>query len=128
MGLIDSNEFGQMKTFDKTYDGDFIKMLDLFVMTYDKVQKDLVTTIGLFDKFKNIASLEESFCVIITAWTRQQFQSFASYITCLRDTAGRTKEQLIAIYRYWLSKGIDQSTLSMLKSNTTQQQMTRSCV
>ena len=37
--------------------------------------------------------------------------------------SGRTKEQLIAIYRYWFAKGIDQSSLTMLKSNTSQQQI-----
>jgi hypothetical protein len=41
-------------------------------------------------------------------------------ITRINDTDGRTKEQLIAIYRYWLAKGLDQCTLALLKSNTDQ--------
>jgi hypothetical protein len=43
---------------------------------------------------------------------------FSKYINNIRDSAGRTKEQLIAIYRYWLKKGSDQTTEAMLKSNT----------
>ena len=39
------------------------------------------------------------------------------------DTNGRTKDQLVAIYRYWLSKGIDQCTLALLKNNTDQRQI-----
>jgi hypothetical protein len=45
---------------------------------------------------------------------------FLKYINNIRDSAGRTIEQLIAIYRYWLKK---QTTLEMLKTNTTQQQI-----
>jgi hypothetical protein len=28
------------------------------------------------------------------------------------------KEQLVAIYRYWIKKGLDHSTLSLLKCNS----------
>jgi hypothetical protein len=48
---------------------------------------------------------------------------FTAYIKNVRDTAGRTKEQLVAIYRYWLMKGLDQNTLALLKCNTSQQQI-----
>jgi hypothetical protein len=44
-------------------------------------------------------------------------------ITRIRDTTGRTKEQLIAIYMYWLRKGLDQSTLALFKNETSQRQI-----
>lgn len=78
---------------------------------------------GIFDKFKNIGALDESLCKKITGWNRAEFMNFSKYIMSVRDSNGRTKEQLIAIYRFWLRKGCDQFTLSQLKDNSTQQQM-----
>jgi len=53
----------------------------------------------------------------------KEFVGFSKYINNIRETAGRNKEQLIAIYRFWLKKGLDQNTLAMLNCNTTQQQI-----
>lgn len=78
---------------------------------------------GIFDDFKNIASLSEDHCFRITRWTREEFIRFSKYITSVNDTAGRTKEQLIALYRYWLRKGIDQSSLAMFHCNKSQNQI-----
>jgi hypothetical protein len=47
---------------------------------------------------------------------------FKLYQKCKRHERSYERK-LVAIYRYWLSKGIDQCTLSMLKSNTSQQQI-----
>ncbi len=52
-----------------------------------------------------------------------EFCNFSKLIKSVTDTAGRTKEQLVAFHRYWQSKGLDQSTLSLLKYNTSQQQI-----
>jgi hypothetical protein len=52
-----------------------------------------------------------------------EFIKFSKYITSVYDTAGRTKEQLIVIYRYWLRKGLDQLSLAMFKNNTSQHQI-----
>ena len=88
-----------------------------------KIQHNLEHNSGVFDKFKDMALLDNDFCFKITGWNKLQFMSFSRLITRVRDTCGRTKEQLIAIYKYWLSKGIDQSSLAMFKTNTSQQQI-----
>ncbi len=51
-------------------------------------------------------------CKKITGWNNLTFITFADMITRIRDTAGRTKEQLIAQYMYWLRKRLNQSTLA----------------
>jgi hypothetical protein len=89
----------------------------------EKLQIQLTESCGIFDAFKNMASLEEDICNKITGWSKKEFARFSKYLNNIRDTAGRNKEQLIAIYRFWLKKGLDQSTLAMLKCNTTQQQI-----
>jgi hypothetical protein len=73
------------------------------------IQHYLEHSSGVLDKFKDMALLENDFSYKITGWNKVQFMSFSRLITRVRDTCGRTKEQLIAIYKYWLSKGIDQS-------------------
>ncbi len=64
----------------------------------------------IFDKFKDVASIDENLCKQITGWKKEEFSRFSDLIVNIRDTAGRTKEQLVAIYRYWLMKGLDQET------------------
>jgi hypothetical protein len=54
--------------------------------------------------------LDENLCRQITGWEKVNFTRFSDLIVNVRDTAGRTKEQLVAIYRYWLMKGLDQGT------------------
>ena len=83
----------------------------------------MINSSGVFDKFKDLGALEENLCIKITGWTKIEFCDFSKLVKSVKDTAGRTKEQLIAIYRYWLSKGLDQETLSLLKYNTSQQQI-----
>jgi hypothetical protein len=78
---------------------------------------------GVFEKFKHFSTISEDECFKITRWTKEQFNAFSKFINSVYDTAGRTKEQLIAIYRYWLRKGIDQSSLAMFKNTTSQQQI-----
>jgi hypothetical protein len=79
---------------------------------------------SFFENFKNINNLEEKECFRITGWSKKKFIQFSRFITSINDTGGRTKEQLIALYRYWLRKGIDQYTLSRLfKNNVSQNQI-----
>lgn len=122
-GLIKIDEYSKIRTQSRLYDKDTIKMLDIILATSEKISCELQNSSGIFDKFNDIASLDDEFCKKITGWTKLQFLSFSKFIHNVRDTAGRTKEQLIAIYRYWLKKGLDQSTLAMLKSHTSQQQI-----
>jgi len=79
----------------------------------------------IFDGFKNIDNLDDRFIFKITRWNKLQFVTFSSYITSINNTTGRTKNELIAIYRFWLFKGIDQTSLAMFKTDTDQQQISR---
>ena len=121
--LVQTEAFNQIHTKDKMYSKDLKLVLDSCLQTSQKIQMLLKDSSGIFDKFKDMATLDENLCIKITGWNKVQFNNFSNFITRIRDTCGRTKDQLIAIYRYWLSKGIDQCTLAMLKSNTSQQQV-----
>ena len=78
----------------------------------------------IFEKFGNIELLSENDCFSVTRWTKDQFIRFSKYITSIKDNKHRSKEQLIALYKYWLWKGTDQSTLSLLFNfNTNQRQI-----
>ena len=122
-GLIKLEEFFKIPKRSKTYDKDAIKLVDICLSYSEHIQYQLEFASGIFDKFKDMASLDEHECFKITGWTKVQLNEFSKLITNVKDTAGRTKEQLIAIYRFWLAKGIDQSSLAMFKSNTNQQQI-----
>lgn len=78
-----------------------------------------------FDRFRNMDLIDDSFCQDITGWKKNKFLQFSNYITSLYDTKGRRKEELIAIYMYWLRKGLCQSSLSYLKSGSCQPAMSR---
>jgi hypothetical protein len=78
---------------------------------------------GVFDIFHDVTKISDFFCQKITGWTRSEFSKFSKYITSINDTNGRTKDQLIAIYRFWLRKGLDQTSLAMFKNNTSQNQI-----
>ena len=80
---------------------------------------------GVFDRFKDFSSLDEKHCFKITRWTKQIFYDFSKYITSINESKGRNKYELIAIYRYWLRKGIDQCSLAMFKNNSSQQKISR---
>jgi hypothetical protein len=70
----------------------------------------------LFEPFRNVATLTDDYCREITGWSKIDFIRFSKYIKNLeRDTKNRTKDMMIAMYRYWLKKAIDQKTLSYLK-------------
>ncbi|RNA05622.1 hypothetical protein BpHYR1_005434 [Brachionus plicatilis] len=69
--------------------------------------------INVFEKFKNISSVQDSpTCIEITGWTKKQFLDFSKFITSIKNSKNRSKEQLIALYRYWLRTGINQSECS----------------
>jgi hypothetical protein len=114
-GLIRSDEFYHIETRLREYNKQTINILDSVVA--------LKNECGVFEKFKNIALLENDICIKITGWDRKVFMRFASFITSIKDSAGRTKEQLIALYRYWLLKGLDQKSLSLLNEKSSQQEI-----
>lgn len=79
----------------------------------------------LFDRFEDITNLSEEDCKEATGWSKDIFVRFSAYITSVYETDGRSKEQLIAIYRYWLRKGLTCDSLAKLKSNTTRRQINK---
>ena len=85
------------------------------LMNAEKILNKLNDSSGIFDKFRDIASLDEDICKKITGWSKLDLVKFSGYIR-------NSKEQLIAIYRYWLLKGLYQTTLALMKCNTSQQQ------
>ena len=76
---------------------------------------------NVFDQFEDIEKLSDVHCIKITRWSKSTFIKFAKYITSINETKNRTKDQAIALYLYWLHRGIDQTTLSYFKNNTSQQ-------
>lgn len=79
---------------------------------------------GMFDDFKNFSELSDDECIRITGWNKDRFSNFSKFITSINDNVNRNKNQLIALYRYWLRKGVDQFTLCKLFNNgITQQQI-----
>ena len=76
---------------------------------------------GIFQDFRDVVTLGEEKCLLITGWCKKDFIRFCKYITSLNDSNGRTLEECVAIYRYWLRKGIDQTSLAYTKTNTSQQ-------
>ena len=111
IGEIKKEEFLKIRTKTKIVRVNRFLWLDFF-SNYQR---------PLFDYFKNIDALDEKICIEITGWTKQEFIRFSNLITSINDTKGRTKEQLIALYRYWLRKGVDQTTLAHLFSKKAKQ-------
>lgn len=75
----------------------------------------------LFEKFKDMSLLSEKECKETTGWTKEEFIIFSKYITSINNNSQRTKEQLIALYRYWIRTGTNQFTLAKLFGNKTSQ-------
>jgi hypothetical protein len=122
-GDIKYDEYEKIKKAVQLYDKTPVDIIDICITKIEKLESHINDSCGIFDKFKDVASLEENMCKQITGWYKKHFVRFCDLIINVRDSAGRTKEQLVAIYRYWLMKGIDQSTLSLLKCNSSQPQM-----
>lgn len=114
-GNLRKEEYNNIKVFRKLYDSNAISTLKAVANFHNQV--------ALFDKFKDFKTLSDVDCLNSTGWSKVQFQNFADHITSIRENKKRNKYQLIALYRYWLCKGIDQNSLSLLKSKTTQQQI-----
>jgi hypothetical protein len=94
---------------------------------YDKKSVNLINLVAkkemdIFKPFRTDEKLSNDHCLRITGWTKDQFIRFNKFIFCVNDNKKRSKGELIAIYRYWLRKGIDQTSMALLKSDTTQQQ------
>ena len=115
-GNIKQEEFLIIPTNTVFYDRSTIMLLDSFSRINSQQS-------GIFDQFKHADFLPNEQFVSITGWSKSDFMRFCRYISCINDSVGRTKEQLIAIYRFWLRKGTDQASLAMFKNSTSQQQI-----
>ena len=73
---------------------------------------------SIFKPFENPDFLTDKQCIEITGWSKKIFLKFASLITSINETEKRSKESLLAIYRYWLRKGVDQQTLGFLNNSS----------
>lgn len=109
--LIRKEEFFIIPTRDKLYCAESVKMFDLLAKNQERP----------FDQFRDIRYLEEEHCKRITGWSKEEFIRFADLITSINSTKQRTKEQVIALYRYWLHTGIDQKSLASMFSINTKQ-------
>jgi len=79
----------------------------------------------IFEQFRDFDCLDERLCIHVTGLTKEVFLQFSSKINSksIYKTKARCKTEILAIYLFWLRKGIDQLSLSFLKSNTSQQQI-----
>jgi hypothetical protein len=80
------------------------KKLEYFHQSLVKVLDDSITNaVKIQNQIKDLGALEES--LYKNNWMDKiEFRNFSKLVKSVKDTAGRTKEQFIAIYRYWLSK------------------------
>ncbi len=115
-GLIKQDEFSKIKTDLNRYERSLIKILE------DLTSKLKDSYNSIFEPFQNLEILTDEHYINITGWNKKTFSKFASYITSIHFTAKRSKEQLIAFYRFWLRKGTDQQMLGNL-NNTSQLSM-----
>ena len=95
----------------------------------DRIAKERIESvlgekkIGIFNQFRDMINLDDEVCQKVTGWTKKQFILFSKYINSVNDSAGRTLEELIALYRFWLINGCNQKTIAFTKTNSSQQEI-----
>ena len=127
-GLIKEIDYLKISTHLEFVDARFIKSLkNSSKLNLNLKQEEDLKTIdvyqALFEPFRNLNTLSNDICLEITGWSKDVFVQFSKYIQNTRDTKNRSKGMLIAMSRYWLKKAVDQKTLSYLKMNSSQQQL-----
>lgn len=110
-GLIRKEEFFIIPTREQAHSLKDVEMLEMLSAKHSNV----------FERFKDIKYLEDEHCKQITGWSKDEFIRFSEYIVSIHNTEQRNKEQLIALYRYWLRTGIDQKSLAAMFGNNTNQ-------
>lgn len=117
---IRESEYDKITTSRKYYPNETVKMfrtLSEFV-SFSKTET-------IFEPFKNLETLTEAHCKLITSWTKVEFIRFSSFLTSWKKSEGREKNEIIALYRYYMKKGLTQATIAILRGNTTQRQVSR---
>ena len=117
--LIRDDVFPNIQTRLVYYDNETKRRLDAMIKNrYSK-------KIGIFEQFNNTQSLTEDHCMKITGWTKAQFVEFSRQIVNINKTKHRKKNELIALYRYWLRKGMNQQSLAFYGETWTQRSISR---
>ena len=96
-GLLSEENLNNIPTISKYYSRE---ELDFLRDSLIKSKAPSTSFHQTFDKFRNIKYLSNNTCLQITGWTKQQFIEFCNHIKSVKKTKGRTKTQLVAIYRY----------------------------
>ena len=84
-----------------------------------------VVTETIFEPFNNLDRLTEDHCKLITSWSIADFTRFSNFLTSWKKSDGRGKNEIIALYRYYMKKGLSQATIAILRGDTTQRQVSR---
>lgn len=112
-GFLQFDEIMRIETIARPCSREIINMLDSYS------ERELT----IFEKFIDFDNMTDEYCFEITGWNKITMKNFASYITSLNCSSTRTMYQLIALYRFWLRKGVDQVTLAKMFSKKTSQVM-----
>lgn len=102
-GLIMNECYIRIRTRDINYNNETKRRMDFLVQSSNR---------NIFEKFNNVNTLDEHHCLKITGWSKSDFVRFSKYITSINNSSGRTKEELIALNRYWLRRGLDQEVIA----------------
>jgi hypothetical protein len=103
-GLIRKEVFPNIPTKLKAHSAETLKMFDYLSNT----------NYSPFEQFRQIKYLDDNECKKITGWSKIEFLSFCSEIVSLKKTKQRSKEQVIAVYRFWLITGLNQKSLALM--------------
>jgi hypothetical protein len=110
--LINKEEFNKIQTVQRAHSSNKVMTLSNECIMVAKKS-------NLFSDFRDIKYLDDAHCMKITGWSKANFLLFSNHIHGIKETSKRNKYQLVALYRYWLRTGIDQSTLASLFGETT---------
>jgi len=117
---IRESEFINIHSTRRYFPHETVRMFDLFCKFLN-----LEETPTIFEPFKNLNTLNEFHCKQITSWTVSEFIRFSSYLTSWKKSDGRDKDEIIALYRYYMKKGLTQATVAILRGNTSQREISR---
>lgn len=117
--LIINEHFHLIRTRLVTYDNETKRRLDSMIKNRFPIK------IGTFEQFNNMRSLTESHCLHVTGWSKDEFLRFSDYIINVKNTKHRKKNEMIALYRYWLRNGMSQSSLALYGNNWKQRDISR---
>jgi hypothetical protein len=63
---------------------------------------------SVFARFGDFSNMDNEYCVQITSYNMDEFILINSYLTSLKNSPTRTKEQALATYLFWLTTGSTQ--------------------